>query len=56
MSSTSRKGPVPFNKGSSCTEPELCMEKSKKELELQVSLGLIEPVPAGKKSNWVTQK
>jgi hypothetical protein len=29
------------------------MEKSKKELELQVSLGLIEPVPAGKKSNWV---
>ncbi len=53
MSSTSMKGPVPFNKGSSRTEPELCMEKSKKELELQVSLGLIEPVPAGKKSNWV---
>jgi hypothetical protein len=29
------------------------MEKLKKELELQLSLGLIEPVPAGEKSNWL---
>jgi hypothetical protein len=39
-----------FNKGSSRTVPEPCMEKLKTELELQLGLGLIEQVPAGKKS------
>jgi hypothetical protein len=47
------EGSVPFNKGSSHTVPEPCMEKLKKELELQLSLGLIEQVPAGEKSDWL---
>jgi hypothetical protein len=47
------EGSVPFNKGSSRTVPEPCMEKLKKELELQLSLGLIEQVPAGEKSDWL---
>jgi hypothetical protein len=47
------EGSVPFNKGLSRTVPEPCTEKLKKELELQLSLGLIEQVPAGEKSNWL---
>jgi hypothetical protein len=46
-------GAVPFNKGSSRTVPEPCMDKLKAELELQLSMGLIETVPAGEKSNWL---
>jgi hypothetical protein len=42
---------IPFNKGSSRTVPEPCMEKLKTELELQLGLGLIEQVPAGKKAS-----
>jgi hypothetical protein len=44
---------IPFNKGSSRTVPEPCMEKLKTELELQLGLGLIEQVPAGEKSEWL---
>ncbi len=43
----------PFNKRSSLTVPEPCMEKLKKELKLQLGMGLIEQVPAGKKSEWL---
>jgi hypothetical protein len=46
-------GALPFNKGSSRTVPEPCMEKLKAELELQLSMGLIETVLAGEKSNWL---
>jgi hypothetical protein len=46
-------GAVPFNKESSRTVPEPCMEKLKAELELQLSMGLIETVPAGEKSDWL---
>ncbi len=41
---------IPFNKGPSCTILEPCMEKLKKELELQLGLGLIKQDSAGKKS------
>ncbi len=34
------KTAIPFNKGSSRTVPEPCMEKLKTELELQLGLGL----------------
>ena len=44
---------ITFNKGSLHTFPERCMEKLKKELELQLGMGLIEQVPAGKKSKWL---
>jgi hypothetical protein len=44
---------IPFNKGSSRTVPEPCMEKLKTELELQLGLGLIEQVPASEKSEWL---
>jgi hypothetical protein len=44
-------GAVPFNKGSSRTVPEPCMDKLKAELKLQLSMGLIETVPAGEKSD-----
>jgi hypothetical protein len=44
-------GAVPFNKGSLRTVPEPCMEKLKAELELQLSMGLIETVPTGEKSD-----
>jgi hypothetical protein len=44
---------IPFNKGSLRTVPEPCMEKLKTELELQLGLGLIEQVPASKKSEWL---
>ncbi len=46
-------GAVPFTKGSSRTVPEPCMEKLKAELELQLSMGLIETVPAGEESDWL---
>ncbi len=44
---------IPFNKRSSRSVPEPCMEKLKKELELQLGLGLIKQVPAGEKSEWL---
>jgi hypothetical protein len=44
-------GATPFNKISSITMPEPCMEKLKAELELQLSMGLIKTVPAGEKSD-----
>jgi hypothetical protein len=44
---------VPFNNGSSRTMPEPCMEKLEAELKLQLSMGLIETVPAVKKSDWL---
>ncbi len=44
---------IPYNKGSLSTVPEPCQMKLKTELELQLGLGLIEQVPASKKSKWL---
>jgi hypothetical protein len=33
--------------------PEPCVEKLKAKLELQLSMRLIETVPAGEKSDWL---